>query len=157
MSEWGGRWCFISRPVTLHSGESAIVTNEQGHKLLARGTTVPTDATAGFATGCLFIHTDGNDGDAVYINDGTATSCDFNAILSSAAGQGAAITAGVTQLVQLNTTTGTDFTISTLITTGWGFSLAAEAEAFVGVVVNCQTRLAQIEARLEAAGIIATN
>lgn len=48
--------------------------------LLASGTTVPTDGTAGYATGCLFQHTDGGDGTALYVNEGTKTSCDFNAI-----------------------------------------------------------------------------
>lgn len=48
--------------------------------LQASGTTVPTDGDAGYATGCLFQHTDGGDGTALYVNEGTATSCDFNAI-----------------------------------------------------------------------------
>lgn len=46
----------------------------------SHGTTVPTDGTAGYATGCLFRHTDGGDGTALYVNEGTVTSCDFNAI-----------------------------------------------------------------------------
>lgn len=48
--------------------------------LMAHGTTVPTDGAAGYATGCLFQHTDGGDGTALYVNEGTSTSCDFNAI-----------------------------------------------------------------------------
>jgi len=43
------------------------------------GTTVPTDATAGYAPGCIFIKTDGGAGTTLYINEGTAASCDFNA------------------------------------------------------------------------------
>jgi hypothetical protein len=34
----------------------------------------------GYAIGCLFHHTDGGDGTALYVNEGTATSCNFNAI-----------------------------------------------------------------------------
>ena len=44
------------------------------------GATVPTDATAGFRIGCIFIHTDGADGSALYVNEGTLASCDFNLI-----------------------------------------------------------------------------
>lgn len=48
--------------------------------LLSHGTTVPVDGTAGYETGCLFQHTDGGDGTALYVNEGTVTSCDFNAV-----------------------------------------------------------------------------
>jgi len=52
--------------------------------LFAVGTTVPADATAGFAPGCIFIDEDSTtDGSMVYINEGTATSCDFNSVQSS--------------------------------------------------------------------------
>lgn len=56
-----------------------------GH-LLAGGTVVPNDATAGYQNGCIFFHTDGSAGDAIYVNDGTVTSCDFNPIASSGGG-----------------------------------------------------------------------
>ena len=48
--------------------------------LMASGDTVPTDGESGFATGCYFAHTDGGNGTAAYINEGTYASCDFNAI-----------------------------------------------------------------------------
>jgi hypothetical protein len=44
------------------------------------GTTVPSDGTAGYGIGCLFQHTDGGDGTALYVNEGTLASCNFNAI-----------------------------------------------------------------------------
>jgi hypothetical protein len=48
--------------------------------LLCYGATVPTDGTAGFATGCIFIHSDGDTaGTLVYVNEGSVTSCDFDA------------------------------------------------------------------------------
>lgn len=56
-----------------------VYANEDGI-LIAYGNTVPTDATSGYAIGCLFMHTDGGDGTALYVNEGTAASCDFNAI-----------------------------------------------------------------------------
>lgn len=48
--------------------------------LLASGTSVPTDGVQGYSTGCLFQHTDGGDGTALYVNEGTFASCDFNAV-----------------------------------------------------------------------------
>lgn len=48
--------------------------------LLASGATVPTDAADGYQTGCIFQHTDGGNGTALYVNEGSVTSCDFNAI-----------------------------------------------------------------------------
>lgn len=52
--------------------------------LFASGDTVPTDGTAGYQTGCLFQHTDGGDATALYVNEGTVTSCDFNAVTVAA-------------------------------------------------------------------------
>lgn len=43
------------------------------------GTTVPTDGAAGYAKGCLFVKTDGGANTTWYCNEGSATSCDFNA------------------------------------------------------------------------------
>lgn len=46
----------------------------------ARGPVVPADGTAGYGTGCLFQHTDGGNGTALYVNEGTGTSCNFDAV-----------------------------------------------------------------------------
>jgi hypothetical protein len=48
--------------------------------LFASGPTVPADASKGYQTGCLFQHTDGGAGTALYCNEGTAASCDFDAV-----------------------------------------------------------------------------
>ena len=48
--------------------------------LRAYGTTVPSNGTAGYETGCLFAHTDGGAGTAVYVNEGTVASCAFRLI-----------------------------------------------------------------------------
>lgn len=48
--------------------------------LLASGTTVPADGTAGYETGCIFQHTDGTSGTALYVNEGTVASCNFDAV-----------------------------------------------------------------------------
>src|SRR3990167_2673115 len=54
----------------------------------ATGATVPTDADAGYAKGCIFTQTDVVVGSTIYINEGTSASADFNAI--GGAGGGAA-------------------------------------------------------------------
>lgn len=61
------------------SGSILPLPNDAGF-LFAWGTTVPADAATGYAPGCLFIHTDGGDGTALYVNEGTVASADFNAI-----------------------------------------------------------------------------
>ena len=58
-----------------------------GNTILAQGNTVPTDATAGYAVGCIFQHRDGGEGTALYINEGTEASCDFNAMATLTAAQ----------------------------------------------------------------------
>ena len=50
-------------------------------KLLCSGTTVPTDGGAGYSKGGIFIKTDAASGTkALYENQGTTASCDFNLI-----------------------------------------------------------------------------
>lgn len=71
------------RATTPHAPSPLNVTvlaeNELGEIVHCCGTTVPTDATPGFSTGCLFSHTDGGAGTALYVNEGTSSSCDFDA------------------------------------------------------------------------------
>lgn len=77
-------WEFLQRGELKASSSTAqkfLTLPNSGGCMEAYGTTVPTDATAGYATGCRFIHTDGTRGTALYINEGSATSCDFNPVL----------------------------------------------------------------------------
>jgi len=85
--------------------------------LLASGATVPTDGTDGYQVGCIFQHTDGGDETALYVNEGSVTSCDFNALIvgddialpltgsislgeyTNAAGDGAALSSAATRPV----------------------------------------------------------
>lgn len=46
--------------------------------MLAWGTTKPADGSAGYAPGCIFIHTDGSGYTTFYVNTGTAESCEFS-------------------------------------------------------------------------------
>lgn len=61
--------------------DNVILTDGSGHALYAFGLVVPTDADTGYATGCVYAHTDGGDGTSLYVNEGDETSCDFNAII----------------------------------------------------------------------------
>lgn len=55
------------------------IRGSNGGVLHAAGDTVPTDGTAGYITGCLFIHTDGATVNTVaYVNIGNTASCDFD-------------------------------------------------------------------------------
>lgn len=56
-------------------------TDNLGDKIFAWGTTVPTDATDGYAKGCIFTDTDVATGTvSVYVNQGTKDSCSFKLI-----------------------------------------------------------------------------
>lgn len=63
-----------------HSAQGIVATDDAGNALLAFGTTVPADGHVGYATGCLFIHTDGGAGTALYCNEGTTASANFDAV-----------------------------------------------------------------------------
>jgi len=49
----------------------------------ASGATVPVDGTDGYQTGCIFKHTDGAAEGAVYVNEGSVTSCAFVPLLTT--------------------------------------------------------------------------
>lgn len=51
-----------------------------GLALRAYGNTVPTDGGAGYITGCLFLHADAAGGTALHCNQGSGTSCNFDAV-----------------------------------------------------------------------------
>ena len=48
--------------------------------LMASGVEKPADGLSGYETGCLFQNTAGGDGTALYVNEGTVDSCNFNAV-----------------------------------------------------------------------------
>ncbi len=70
----------MSAPVSSHDGTGIVLEAPGYGTLLAYGATVPSDGTAGFAKGCLFIHIDGSAGTMLYCNEGTETSSDFDAV-----------------------------------------------------------------------------
>jgi hypothetical protein len=58
---------------------TVVLRDGLGYALLAYGLIVP-DTLAGYAIGCIFIHTDGTAGTTLYANEGTTTTADFDAI-----------------------------------------------------------------------------
>lgn len=61
------------------SGKAFYSPGASGH-MMGWGAAAPDDGTAGYAPGALFIDTTGA---AVYINEGSATSSDFDAITTA--------------------------------------------------------------------------
>lgn len=55
--------------------QGKVLEDNNGQVILATGSTVPTGA--GYATGCVFVHSDGADGSAAYVNNGNATTANF--------------------------------------------------------------------------------
>lgn len=72
------------------------VVNQRGYIVFGDGDTVPTDTTAGYEVGCIWIDTNGADGSVIYVNEGTAASCDFNVLTGGTTAAEAAVLAGVT-------------------------------------------------------------
>ncbi|MGZ3770065.1 MAG: hypothetical protein ACXVCP_00365 [Bdellovibrio sp.] len=71
--------------------------------------------------------------------------------------QGAALTAQLTTIT--HTAPGTpDYAIQNLTTTTpYGFVTADEGNSVLKVIANLQTRMAEVEARIEAIGLVAAN
>lgn len=85
---------------------SVLQRSPAGDVLLAQGATLPTDADAGYAVGCIFLKTNGGVGTVLYVNEGTASSADFNA-LAGAGFTTALVGANGTIFPQVNPATGT--------------------------------------------------
>lgn len=64
--------------------KGSLIDGANNTTSFAEGTVVPTDATAGYTKGCLFLKTNGSAGTQLYINEGTDASCDFNAMTATA-------------------------------------------------------------------------
>jgi len=70
---------------TIAVGVTAMLLDASGKALIATGTTLPADAGALYAKGCLFIDTDVATGTSgLYVNIGTAASCVFKLVTNAA-------------------------------------------------------------------------
>lgn len=75
----------MSATLTPHSGLNEIASLPGVGITIAAGQTVPTDGSAGYAYGCIFQHIDGSGvTDALYVNYGSSTSCDFDYVANAA-------------------------------------------------------------------------
>lgn len=121
----------------------------------ASGITVPTATTRGYATGCVFQHTDGAAGTAFYINEGTFASCDFVAVAGLTSAQEAALpstaqkavldaltaTAAELNILDLSakTDTATEAKKATAITAGSRYVKITGGTGFTGLVLPVPT------------------
>lgn len=102
----------FSPPATGDGYAHALILDSNGLAILSWGNDVPTDASAGFSPGGLFIHYDGAAGLTLYVNDGgSGTSCSFKAVATSTTLASYLLLAGGTLTdganLALGTTTGT--------------------------------------------------
>jgi hypothetical protein len=74
----------MSAKITPHYADplGAIVENFDGQALICHGTSVPADATAGYAPGALYFLRTASGGAGCFVNDGTADSCSFSPLRS---------------------------------------------------------------------------
>jgi len=71
----------VGGALTITGSSGTLIKDGSGNILLATGTTVPTDGTAGYAKSCLFIDTDVDTGTgALYLNKGTTAACAFTLV-----------------------------------------------------------------------------
>ncbi|WP_430229914.1 hypothetical protein [Nitrosomonas communis] len=96
-------------------------------------------------------------GETLVVESGGVIDIKTGGKLLSNGAQGAALTAQVTTIT--HTAPGTpDYAIQDLInTSAYGFATKDEGNTVLSVIKNLQTRLAEVEARLEAAGIVIAN
>lgn len=142
----------MSKPLNLHAPVGTIAEKPGVGVLVASGAGAPTASAAGYAKGCLYLDTTNA---AVYQNTGTSSSATWTPRGQGA--QSAALTAAHATLTQAGTDSG-DVAVQALVqNTGFGFVNAAEGEAVIACVLNLMVRVGEIEAALEAAGIVAAN
>jgi hypothetical protein len=73
-------------------------------------------------------------------------------------GEGAALTTQLTTITIADAAGTPDYAIQAVInSSAYGFASAAEAITFLYVVKNLQTRVAELEARLEAINVVVAN
>ena len=99
-----------------------------------------------------------NGGDELVIASGGILNIETGGVVNTNGTQGAALTAQLTTLTPADAEGTPDYAIAAITsTTPFGFASAQEAITVLYVVKNLQTRLAEVEARLEAIGLIAAN
>lgn len=102
------------------------------------------------------VHHEGPD--TLVIESGGVLDIKTGGILKTNGTQGAALTAQLTTITPADAAGTPDYAIAAVTNSSpFGFSNAAEAITLLYVIQNLQVRLAEVEARLEAAGIVTAN
>jgi hypothetical protein len=114
---------------------TVLLENAAGQVMMASGTTVPSDTDAGYAVGCTFIDTDATQGAQLFINEGSATSADFNRVGSNVAANYAA-TATADGLTTGLIPAGTRFVTVTSSAATNAVTLPAAAAGTIGQVIH---------------------
>ena len=96
-------------------------------------------------------------GDELVVASGGEINIESGGAITADGTQGAALTTQLTTIT--HTAPGTpDYALQDLVqNTGFGFVTADEGNTTLSVIKNLQTRLAEVEARLEGVGIVAAN
>lgn len=96
-------------------------------------------------------------GDEYVIANGGVLNIETGGKINANGTQGAALTTQLTTITH-TAATGADYALQDLVSTaGFAFKTKAEGNTTLAVIANLQTRLAEVEARLEAVGLVATN
>ena len=97
-------------------------------------------------------------GDTLVVKSGGVIDLKTGAIVKTNGTQGAALTAQLTTLVPADAEGTPDYAIAAITsTTPFGFASAQEAITVLYVIANLQVRVAELEARLEALGLVVAN
>lgn len=100
--------------------------------------------------------TDG--GDTLVVASGGSLNLETGAKIKVDGSQPAALTAQLTTITIADAAGSPDYAIAAVTNSSpYGFSNAAEAITLLYVIKNLQTRLAEVEARLEAVGLVVAN
>src|SRR3990167_8227680 len=70
----------MSQVHVLHDALGVYMKDDAGDIVFKQVTTVPADATAGYARGCIVIDTDASAGSILWVNNGSRTSSAFDAL-----------------------------------------------------------------------------
>jgi hypothetical protein len=118
---------------------------------LCYGNTVPTDATEGYAPGCIFQHVDGSGlVDVLYLNVGTYASCNFDSVAGFAQQSHIADPAAAASVTFTHS-----WNSSTDPTAAEGAALIADLGALKTAIDANNTAIDSINAALAATGITA--
>lgn len=97
-------------------------------------------------------------GNTLVIASGGALVIEPGGVIAPDGTQGAALTAQLTTITPADAEGTPDYAIAAITdTTPFGFASAQEAITLLYVIQNLQVRCAEMEARLEAAGIVEAN